>query len=267
MAASKHVSLPSPFASGDPTEWFTRFEICCVANDWDDTVKAKKMPTLQEGEALAVYLDLSEDEKKDYKVARKKLIDRLAPMKFTSLDEFHARKLHPGESLSVFLHMLKRILTQAMPESDAATRQQLLRHQFLSGLPSTVSKQLRAAGTVDDLDAIVQRAKLLMTLEQTSEKAASVDKVDLDSTIGQLQQQIAALTDQVAALSSKRNPAISSESGARRCFRCHQLGHVQRNCPQAPRCFTCGRPGHFAKNCQSGNGRGMSRMGPRHPQN
>ena len=137
----------------------------------------------------------------------------------------------------------------------------------LSGLPSTGTKQLRAAGTVDDLDAIVQRAKLLMMLEQTSEKAASVDKVDLDSTIGQLQQQIAALTDQVAALSSKRNPAISSESGARRCFRCHQLGHVQRNCPQAPRCFTCGRPGHYAKNCQAGNGRGMPRMGPRHPQN
>ena len=67
MAASKHVSFPSPFASGDPTEWFTRFEICCVANDWDDTVKAKKMPTLLEGEALAVYLTLSEDEKKDYK--------------------------------------------------------------------------------------------------------------------------------------------------------------------------------------------------------
>lgn len=267
MAASRHVSLPSPFVSGDPTEWFTRFEICCVANDWDDTVKARKMPTLLEGEALAVYLDLSEDEKKDYKVARQKLIDRLGPMKFTSLDEFHARKLHPGESLSVFLHTLKRMLTQAMPESDAATRQQLLRHQFLSGLPSPVSKQLRAAGTVDDLDAIVQRAKLLMTLEQTSEKAASVDKVDLDSAIGQLQQQIAALTDQVAALSSKRNPAISSESGARRCFRCRQLGHIQRNCPQALRCFTCGRPGHFAKNCQSGNGRGMPWMGPRHPQN
>ena len=130
MAASRHVSLPSPFVSGDPTEWFTRFEICCVANDWDDTVKARKMPTLLEGEALAVYLDLSEDEKKDYKVARQKLIDRLGPMKFTSLDEFHARKLHPGESLSVFLHTLKRMLTQAMPESDAATRQQLLRHQF-----------------------------------------------------------------------------------------------------------------------------------------
>ena len=238
-----------------------------MANDWDDTVKARKMPTLLEGEVLAVYLDLSEDEKKDYKVARQKLVDRLAPMKFTSLDEFHARKLHPGESLSVVLHTLKRMLTQAMPESDAATRQQLLHHRFLSGLPSPVSKQLRAAGTVDDLDAIVQRAKILMTLEQTSEKAASVDKVDLDAAIGQLQQQIAALTDQVAALSSKRNPAILSESGARRCFHCRQLGHVQRNCPQALRRFTCGRPGHFAKNCQSGNGRGMPRMGPRHPQN
>ena len=29
--ASKHISLPSTFAAGDSTEWFKRFEICCIA--------------------------------------------------------------------------------------------------------------------------------------------------------------------------------------------------------------------------------------------
>ena len=42
--ASKHISLPSTFAEGDPTEWFQRFDICCRANDWNDETKAKKLP-------------------------------------------------------------------------------------------------------------------------------------------------------------------------------------------------------------------------------
>ena len=43
-----------PFSEGNPAEWFQTFEICSIANDWADEVKAKKSPTLLEGEALAV---------------------------------------------------------------------------------------------------------------------------------------------------------------------------------------------------------------------
>ena len=139
MAVSKHVSLPSTFSSGAPTEWFKRFEICSAANDWDDAMQAKKMPTLLEGEALAVWLELSEETQKSYADAKQKIIDRLSPMNFISLDDFHARKLKPGEALSVFLHALQRLLGQAMPDAEVATWQQLLRHQFLAGLPASVS--------------------------------------------------------------------------------------------------------------------------------
>ena len=126
-------------------------------------MQAKKMPTLLEGEALAVWLELSEETQKSYADAKQKIIDRLSPMNFILLDDFHARKLKPGEALSVFLHALQRLLGQAMPDTEVATRQQLLRHQFLAGLPTLVSKQLRSMGEVNDLKKIVERAKLLMT--------------------------------------------------------------------------------------------------------
>ena len=48
----RHVSIPKPFSTGDITEWFQRFEICCKANGWNDETKAVKLPTLLEGEAL-----------------------------------------------------------------------------------------------------------------------------------------------------------------------------------------------------------------------
>jgi len=58
-ASSTHVSLPKTFDTGKASEWFQRFEICCRANGWDNDRKALKLPTLLEGEALAVWLELT----------------------------------------------------------------------------------------------------------------------------------------------------------------------------------------------------------------
>ena len=92
VTAGSHVSIPKPFSSGDVVEWFQRFDLCSDANKWEDEVKAVKMPTLLEGEALAAWLDLAEETKKDYETAKKQLIDGLMPIAFTLLDKFHARQ-------------------------------------------------------------------------------------------------------------------------------------------------------------------------------
>ena len=60
--ANRHISIPNPFSEGNICEWFLRFEISCWANGWNDKAKALKLPTLLEGEALAVWLELSEEE-------------------------------------------------------------------------------------------------------------------------------------------------------------------------------------------------------------
>ena len=44
MATSKHISLPRQFSEGELTEWFQKYKICCDANNWDDVMKAKKLP-------------------------------------------------------------------------------------------------------------------------------------------------------------------------------------------------------------------------------
>ena len=60
--ANRHIGIPKPFSKGNIREWFLHFEICCRANGWNDEVKAFKLPTLLKGEALAVWLELSEKE-------------------------------------------------------------------------------------------------------------------------------------------------------------------------------------------------------------
>ena len=124
--------------------------------------------------------ELSEAEQKDYKVAKAKMLERMGPVQFVLMDDFHRRRLLPGESLSVFIHELKWLMDQAMPDADAPTRKQLLIHQFLTGIPVEVSKQLRAAGEIEDLDRLIQRAKLLMTLD-CREKTAAIEKQQMDT--------------------------------------------------------------------------------------
>ena len=52
--SERHISVHKPFATGDVSKWFTRYEICSTANGWNDKQKALKLPTLLEGEALAL---------------------------------------------------------------------------------------------------------------------------------------------------------------------------------------------------------------------
>ena len=202
MSANRHISLPKTFASGDVGEWFKRFEICCSANEWNNTTKAAKLPTLLEGEALAIWLELNEDTQKDYKEAKKKIIEKMAPQAFVSLDDFHKRRLHPGEPISVYVHELKKLLDQAMPGLDTGARDQLLLHQFLAGIPRDISKPIRAASDVKSLDQAMERARLLMAVdsEGPSPVAAVSDTTAYSTQLQELQGQISELTERPCCL-------------------------------------------------------------------
>ena len=119
--------MPKPFASGDADEWFKKFDLCCKANKWDAAAQALKLPTLLEGEALAIWLELSEDEQATYATAKASIVKAMMPMVFVSMDEFHRRKLRPRKALLVYL---KKLLGQAMPNLDKAAQEPLLIHQY-----------------------------------------------------------------------------------------------------------------------------------------
>ena len=201
-AAGRHVSLPSTFATGDAVQWFRRFEICSKANDWNEATQALKMPTLLEGEALAIWMELEEDDQKDYKRAKEKIIGKMMPMAFTTLDDFHRRQLRPGEPLPLFVHGLKTLLKRAMPDIDAIARSQLVLHQFLVGLPVKVSRQLRASGETNDLDKTIERARLLMAIDDQEQDDATAAAVSAQrDEVEKLKEKIAELTQQVSAVS------------------------------------------------------------------
>ena len=132
-----------------------------------------KLPTLLEGEALTIWLQLSEEEQSSYDDAQKKIVEAMMPMGFISLNDFHRRKLRPGEAISVFVHNLKKLLGHAMPDLN---HDQLL-HQFLARIPDVISRQLRASGETKSLPDAVERVRLLMTIEAPDQTAAVASKL------------------------------------------------------------------------------------------
>ena len=171
--------------------------------------------------------------------------------------------MRPGEAITLYLYDLKRLLRQAIPEMEADASKPLVLHQFLSGLPTLISRQLRATGDTKELDAVVQRVKVLVTVSEQEQTAAMHTVHKSPREVDNLKMQITELTEQVAALTAQQNSA-----GPKRCFYCNKLGHTQRNCPGRPasqRCYICNRPGHLVRQCWQGNGRGMFARGNRHP--
>ena len=201
----KHISVPKTFSLGDVDEWFRHFEICCKANEWNGANKAAKLPTLLEGEALAVWIRLSEEDKEDCCKAKKAIKSKLLQTTFTALEKFNGRLMLPSEKLPLFLHDLKRLLDQAMPGLTNKAREQLLLHQFLTGLPSAISKQLCSLGDKKAPDMTVERTQLLISIEKDHEQkgVAPISQEDRGSKLSEvteLKAQLIKLSEQVAAL-------------------------------------------------------------------
>ena len=160
----------------------------------------------------------------------------------------------------IYLYELKKLLRQAMPDMDDATRQQLLKHQFLAGLPMAIGWQLRASGETDgELNKLVDRARLLMTLDEQVSTAAVQSEPERDE-VQKLHDQVATLTGQVAALTTRKT---RPKRFVRQCFSCNELGHMQYDCPSryrrscnSIRCYVCNRVGHLSRDCYQGNGNG-----------
>ena len=168
--------------------------------------------------------------------------------------------MRPGEAVAIYLYNLKRLFQQAMLELAENTRQPLLLHHFLSGLPDAISRQPCVSGDMKDLNTVVQRAKTLMTVMEQGQAAALTTAPTPPSEVDQLKTQITQLTEQVAALTVKQS--------SNKRFYCNQLGHTQHSFPTRfinQRCYRCNRPGHYVRDCWQGNDQGISARGHRHP--
>ena len=240
----KHVSLPKTFSGGDWNEWLLRFDICAEANGWKNDVRVVKLPTLLEGEALAVFTEIGENERKDYHKVTDALKGAFHPTEsqFSVLKQFEKRQLLPGESPRMFLHSLKRLLNAAMPELEDASKEKLLLHHFIAGLPEQCARQLRILPEIKTTADALRRAQLIIDQVGSVAQEETVMAIGGESKLAKLEHQVQYLTQKLTEVleggvqngNSKFRDSTSERSNQRpvRCFNCGLMGHVQRNCRQ-----------------------------------
>ena len=230
-------------------EWLEKLELVCKLQGVGGEV-ASVIPLRLTGGAFAVYLQLSESDRKSAEKVKKALLATFAADPYMAYDQFVNRRLHAGESPDVYLAELRRLATLFGGMNDKA-----LACAFVFGLPEEVRQLLRAGSRMEalDLDQILTRARAVIkdnTVFVTSEAS-------LGATVRHGVVQCAAVTH-------------------RRCFVCDGQNHLARDClarhqgdmmsggagssgsrrPQrSVRCYRCGGLGHFASAC-SGNERG-----------
>ena len=89
---------------------------------------------------------------------------------------------------------------------------------------SVIARQLRMSGKVNMLDKVMTHARLLMTIDHEP-VAAVVNEKPNETQL--LREQLTALTEQVATLTTKASQPPRSRP---RCFNCNQIGHLQHDC-------------------------------------
>jgi len=117
VAQAKHITLPSSFSSGNISEWFVHFDIC---NGWDDETKALKLPTLLEGEALASWLELSEEQQSDFKGEDSFKNDTLAIYGFGR--DSHPKAMSRRTAVVVYSRLEKTITDRHARPREASQR-------------------------------------------------------------------------------------------------------------------------------------------------
>lgn len=261
-SGDKHVSVPRIFSCGNFREWLIRFNICSKSNGWDDSKLHFKIATFLEGEALAVYLELSDADQQRFASITDALEKNFHPEteKLDIIAAFNSREMLPDETPRVFLHHLKNLLKDS--GIDEAAHEKLLFFRFLAGLPSEISTQIKTSADIKTSAEALTAAQRLISVKstrKTSDSAAlgngsdiKADELqDLKAAVNSLSAKVDELLRErqfdAAALRREQHSETTAVRGGPRpaiiCFRCRRPGHPARLC-RAPAATLAQRSGN-----------------------
>ena len=236
MANVKLTDIMRPFdGSGSIVEWMEKFDLLVKLRDLKGAETI--LPMFLEGTALSVYSELSETQKQNLQSIKDSLMNAFSVNPFRAYEQF-AKRVWRDEPVDVYMAELRKLARLAGISSD-----KLLLRAFVTGLPSVVSRELRATSGIESmaLSTLVERARALMSELVEHPCAAAALRPTVSG----------------ARKGAVERPFIVKDE--RKCFGCGGP-HLVRNCPKKDvivkevKCWTCGGVGHLSRVCPSGQG-------------
>ena len=97
----------------------------------------------------------------------------------------------------MFLHSLKRLLNAAMPELEDASKEKLLLHHLIAGLPEQCARQLRILPEIKTTADALRRAQLIIDQVGSAAQEETVMAIGGESKLAKLEHQVQYLTQKL----------------------------------------------------------------------
>lgn len=231
---------------GDLISWLKKVQL--VAKLAKVTDLASFLPLYLEGDALAVYLEMSEDDQKSAKEIEDRLKTAFTDGSFIAYGKL-TRCKWDGEPVDVYATEIRRLV--GLSGLTGAGAETLVRLAFVNGMPENIRVELMQVEDIEEAEMsdVIARARVLVGVKAESGVSA------VASGRGSVSRP--SVKPKYSGNKSE-NRSDSTDGGKQsgfkgKCFKCDGP-HMARNCPDRKiSCFKCGVDGHMSYNCQSGN--------------
>ena len=215
-----HISndIIKPFSSeGDVVAWLKKVRLVVKLQQMDDV--ANLLPLYLEGDALALYMEMEEDDHNQIEQIKARLKEAFTDDVFAAYRKV-TMITWAGERVNVYTNKIRQFFGLAGFKGDGLER--LAKLAFITGFPNTVSIELQQAPNIEALTMgdLISRARVLTTTEEQN-------------------------YDAVAATLSSHSSTRSSPITNVTCYRCNIKGHLAKDCRKCETwCYRCGECGH-----------------------
>jgi len=163
------LALPEALQDRDAKSWFKRFEICAVANGWNDEKKLRRLLTLLKDQAWAIFDSLPDESTAHMKEA---LLSRRSPDteedRQSASDKLGQQKLRENKkSIDKLARDIEKLLESASPGLSEANSQAELHYHLVNALPDKVAFQLKVLPKLGYHETISKARELLLLFRCT----------------------------------------------------------------------------------------------------
>lgn len=231
--------------TGDIVAWLKKTKLVAKLMEIKDL--ASFMPLYLEGDALALYLEMSETDQLDAGKIEDRLKEAFAQGRFEAYGRLIGLKW-TGEQVDVYANEIRRLAGLAGWKAEGLELSVKL--AFITGFPDRMSIELKQVKDFEKVSMadLITKARVLVSGETKDKEIAAVA---VKGSNAEPRRQ--AIT---GGYSKGRGGMAPLARGFRgQCYRCGGP-HMVRECkePRPPiTCFRCGKEGHISSRCNQGN--------------